>query len=175
MNDKRAELQEALHALALLIGLRPAARKLGINEKTATVWAFREKWNLSKAFAHHGKPLATFRGQKSKEVSIREAVAESLAEQSEDTRLYLSATALKASHDFASRDPGTFIDQRASQALLNVSKTGDTVHGWTAQRQQGTQVQVAVVNMPSAEERAERKQMHNALDAIARSLKDKDS
>jgi creatinine amidohydrolase/Fe(II)-dependent formamide hydrolase-like protein len=34
-------------------------------------------------------------------------------------------------------------------------------------------VQVAVVNMPSAEEREERKRMHDALDAIARSLKER--
>jgi hypothetical protein len=34
-------------------------------------------------------------------------------------------------------------------------------------------VNLAVLNMPSAEEREERKRMHDALDAIARSLKER--
>lgn len=38
--------REAVKTLAMLIGARAAARRLGINEKTVLSWSHRGKWKL---------------------------------------------------------------------------------------------------------------------------------
>src|SRR5215475_6054533 len=93
--NAREQLQDKLRALAMLIGLRAAARKLGVKEQTAGIWAHRGNWQLSKidGFA----PLRVDpRRAKSHENTIYASIEQSLRETSEDTRLYLSAAALKA-------------------------------------------------------------------------------
>ena len=43
---KRPVRREAVHMLALSIGAREAARRLGINESTLLSWSHRLKWKL---------------------------------------------------------------------------------------------------------------------------------
>jgi hypothetical protein len=43
---KRPVSREAVHMLALSIGAREAARRLGINESTLLSWSHRLKWKL---------------------------------------------------------------------------------------------------------------------------------
>jgi transposase len=45
-NAKQPINREAVHVLAQAIGARPAARSLGINEKTVLSWSHRGKWKL---------------------------------------------------------------------------------------------------------------------------------
>ena len=59
-----------------------------------------------------------------------------------------------------------------AQALEAHSRTADRVHGWTAQRQQGSQVNVQVnVPMPTQQEREEMRALDAKLDAFAKLLK----
>src|SRR5262245_24252370 len=167
--NAREQLRENLRALALLIGLRPAARKLGIVETTATMWASRHNWKLSET--DNFAPLRTRSGRKmrstSDEVSLREGIERSLREVSDETRLYLGSAALKAGFAAAGMEGSEILGKDRSIGVLNAARTADVVHGWTAQRTQGAQVAVQVnVPLPSAEERAERKELHAKLDEI---------
>jgi hypothetical protein len=146
---------------------------MGINEQTATVWSHRGKWNLAQWDKYRPKTPSAKIALKPGEVSIRANIEDTFREQSEDSRLYLSSAVLKASHEFASIDPRELTDHRKSQALLNVSRTGDTVHGWNALRMQGVTVQVANLVMPSADERAALNQVDRRLDDISRRLQER--
>jgi hypothetical protein len=165
----RAQQLEALHALALLIGLRAAARKLGINEKTACTIAARNKWELSKVDGL--APLRAPRPATKSHVgqNATDLLSTSLREASDDSRLYLSAAVLKASHAAAASQGDALLKQGTSIALLNTARTGDITHGWTAERAKPAQVNVAVV-MPTPEQDAERQAAHDALDAITAKL-----
>lgn len=169
----RLQLREHVHSLALLIGLRPAARKCGVNEDTACAWSSRYKWNLPPALNSIFGARPTPHALKADASVVREGIEQTFREQSEDSRLYLSSAVLKASHEFASIDPKELTDHRKSQALLNVSRTGDTVHGWQAMRMQGVTVQVANLVMPSADERAALNQVDRRLDDISRRLQER--
>ena len=83
--------------------------------------------------------------------------------------------ALKASFEAANMSGEELLDKNVAVALQAHNRTADTTHGWTAYRQQN-QVQVAVqVQMPSAEEQAQRKADHAKLDEIAALLRDAQS
>jgi hypothetical protein len=71
MNNQRRKSidRESVRALALQIGARPAARRLGINEKTVLSWSHRGKWNLPLR-RNIGRPPATL------QVSPSEALLE---------------------------------------------------------------------------------------------------
>lgn len=159
---------QQLHTLALCIGLRPAARRLGIKERTALTWSHRGNWKLSEVFAlshcpaHSGRPAA-----KSNAITAHEALTQIFSEQSEDTRLYLSAASLKAAHDASKAKGHTLRSKSGSTGLLNVARTTDIVHGWTAARQQPA-VQIANVVLPTPEQSADLKAVDRRLDALTR-------
>lgn len=162
---QRQQLRESCRSLALLIGLRAAARKLGIKERTALTWAHRGKWQLSSI--DNFAPLRRFTGQKSREISMHASIDESIREAGDESRLYLSAATLKASHEAASMAGSELLGKDKSIGVLNAARTGDIVHGWQASRQSGTNVAVQVnVPLPSAEEIAERKAIHDKLSLI---------
>src|SRR5207247_10252043 len=98
-------------------------------------------------------------------------LAASIDEHGEHSRLYLSAATLQASHQLA-QDGGHTEGERVPYAgLLNVSRSGDTVHGWQAQRQAGAQTNGAVqVVLPTPQEEAKRDALHAKLDEITRRL-----
>ena len=90
-----------------------------------------------------------------------------IRENGSDTRLFLSAAALKASHEAASSSGAELLGKDKSIAVLNAARTGDVVHGWTAERTQGVNVGVQVnIPLPTAEEIAERKAIHDKLSLI---------
>jgi hypothetical protein len=97
-------------------------------------------------------------------------LAESIDEQGEHSRLYLSSATLQASHTLAAQGGKTEGERVPYAGLLNVSRSGDTVHGWQAQRTAGPTVQIANVIQPTPEERAERQAMFAKLEEITRRL-----
>jgi len=166
--SKRQHLRDQLHVLALAIGLRPAARKLGINEHTATVWSHRYKWRIADYLSSHARTSQD--PKKSNEVTAHTALKDVIDEQGEDTRLYLSAASLKSAYHAATLEGRSILEKETSQALLNTARTADVVHGYTAARQQGVSVQIANVIMPTEEEKAQRKAIDAKLDEITRRL-----
>jgi hypothetical protein len=156
--------KDNVRAWAPAIGLRAAARKFGVKENTALAWAHREHWILPDVF----KPIRRRCNQAA--ISAHEAQQSVIAEQGEESRLYLAAAGLKASYEAAQRDGASLLDKNASIAVLNHARSLDTVHGWTASRTAGPTVQIANVVMPTPEEKAERQAMFAKLEEITRRL-----
>src|SRR5205814_5651915 len=109
---------------------------------------------------------------KSNEIATRTLgeLATVIDEHGEHSRLYLSAATLQASHQLAQAGGHTEGERVPYAGLLNVSRSGDTVHGWQAQRTAGPTVQIANVIMPTPEEKAQREAIDAKLDAITRRL-----
>jgi hypothetical protein len=156
--------KDNVRAWAPAIGLRAAARKFGVKENTALAWAHREHWILPNVF----KPIQKRCNQAA--IAAHEAQQSVIAEQGEESRLYLAAAGLKASYEAAQRDGASLLDKNASIAVLNHARSLDCVHGWSVSRQQGVSVQIANVIQPTPEERAERQAMFAKLEEITRRL-----
>ena len=165
----QAKIKEQVRQWADIIGLRAAARKFGVNEHTATVWAHREQWPTPECWK---LSRAEREALKSAAATSRAIQDDILKEQSDKTMLYMSSAALKASYEAAGMSGEQLLDKNAAIALEAHNRVADRTHGWTAMRQQN-QVAVAVqVQMPTPEERAERTERHRKLDEIARRLKE---
>jgi hypothetical protein len=89
-------------------------------------------------------------------------------------RAKISATiaGARALEHLADADAVKLVTPAASIAADQWTKAVDRAAGWTQARQQGVNVGVAVnVTLPTAEERAERREGHAKLDEIARLLR----
>jgi hypothetical protein len=162
----KSELREAVQRDANIIGLRASARKHGVNEDTACVWAHRERWKLPTVF-HPPRPA------RKRSVAIVNGVAsaldQSVKELGKDAQLYLAATSVKASEAYARKSGDELVKGTTPMGIAMIAKASDTVFGWTAERAKPAQVNVAVV-MPTPEQDAERQAAHDALDAITAKL-----
>ena len=115
--------------LALSIGVRKAARQLGLKHNTVLSWSKRDKW-----FADPQKP-STIAKQNGNAISAikspSNALADTLREHSQETKLGLSTAARRAAVYAARMTPVRVI--RSSRGLKNVTEIAEKVHGWNAQ------------------------------------------
>lgn len=162
----REQLREHVREWSDVIGLRAAARKFGVNEDTACVWAKRYNWPTPKVFALW---KARHDALKAGVSAVREAQSSILRDQGEESRLYLSSAGLKASHEAATRSGTELLDRNTSQAVLNTARSLDVVHGWSVQTPQ-VSVQVANLVMPSEAEAQRTRELHARLDEITARL-----
>ena len=154
----KALKRDAQH-LAVDIGLRPAARALGLPEERVKKWAQRDKWNISLI-----RPQGFKHAQVSPQVpDAIEVKTRLLASHSDRTRLGLALASTNASEHLATLPAESVVKPANAIAMEQVSRTADRVHGWTQSRTQAPTVQIANIVLPSAEERAK-------LDAIDRKL-----
>jgi len=125
---------ELVRMLAIDIGIRPAARKLGVNEDTACKWAERYHWNISGVV----KP-GPVNSVSNLSASPADVLANVMAERRETSKSYLSEYVVNASREAAKskrplKDARAVRDvqathaglwpeqvQAASQTLVNVN------------------------------------------------------
>ncbi len=161
-----ASLRDQVRILALNIGLRPAARAMGLSEDRVRNWSSRNKWGLSKL------PLCSVPSRNStpSDTTAIEATQRILDHHSARTKLSLALAGTNVAEHMAELEAPRLITPATSIAAQQWGKVADTVHGWTQARAQGVSVQVAVINPPSEAERSERRAVHAQLDAITRLL-----
>ncbi len=125
--------KEAIRILAMEIGLRPAARKLGLNEDTVCSWADREGWNIAN-IAKNGRPSVASTLQ----ASPADVLQNELARLERETKLSLAKSAARMSHE------ATEAKLKQSSDVHNVAKTAAIVHRWDAKEQQSANIVVNV-------------------------------
>src|SRR4051794_6622194 len=116
------ELRQRVHADALIIGVRPSARKHGVSEDTACTWAKRERWQLPECLItlrRSGKRSHNALKSDESRLHALNQLAESIDEQGEHSRLYLSAATLQASHALAGQGGKTDGERVPYAGLLN--------------------------------------------------------
>ena len=158
--------REQVKALALQIGLRPAARALGLNEETVKRWGSRYKWNI-------GALMPALPGRScERPLNAPEPInvlASILAQEGDRTRSAMARTARRAFEHADTLPDAALHELPRSVAMEKHAKVAQIAHGWnTAQNQVAVQVNVP---LPSAEERDEMRSIDAKLDAIAAKLK----
>jgi hypothetical protein len=129
---------EAVRQLAIQIGVRPAARKLGLNEDTVCTWATREDWFTPKPIV--SKAHRTMQAMKARP---GDALLQALQEDNTPTRAALSKAHRKAAEHAQKLTGRTLMDKEVAQALRQHGQGAALVHGWEA-KQERDQSQVAV-------------------------------
>ena len=130
--------REAVKTLAIAVGVREAARQLGLNENRVLQWSKRGQWFKPKPQPPKQSDVITV-------IKPSEALAETLKQHNNDTKLGLSTAAVKTAKHAATMSPVQVL--RVSRGLKNVTEIAEKVHGWHAQSARGTNVfaQQAVV------------------------------
>jgi hypothetical protein len=123
----------AVRVLAVAVGVREAARQMGISEDAVRQRSKREGW-LTSAKAAAQRALAKHVTEVSPSaLSPADALASALSDDSRETKLGLSAAARNAAKAFAQM-PGDRVIEKAQQ-LRHVTASSSHVHGWEQQRQ----------------------------------------
>jgi hypothetical protein len=119
--------REAVKTLAIAVGVREAARRLGLNEDRVCQWSKRGQW-----FKNPPKPktIAVQQGIVSTVSTASDALRSTLTERSNATKLGLSKAAAKAAEHLAESEPVTIL--KHSRAMKDVASTASVVHGWEA-------------------------------------------
>ena len=124
--------REAVRTLAVAIGVREAARQLGLSEERVMKWSQRGHW--LKAEAKPQPPTVT-RNDVRTVRKPAEVLMYKLQEQSQNTRLGLSKAALKAARVFQKSD-GEYVIGKAKAFRAITSAAGD-IHRWQDEEKQG--------------------------------------
>ena len=137
-------IQEQVRILALQIGVRPAARQLGLNEDTVCSWAARYNWKVPTVT--NGAPSIASTLQAT---HVADSVASELAENERETRLSLSRYARRAAKDSegASLKDAPYVKSAAQVAAIT--------HKWGDQEGKASHFTLNVLNLNSLEVRQE--------------------
>ena len=153
--------REAVRVLAIELGAREAARKLGLNENTVLSWARRENWNLPK---RTGGPKAITLQSKPGDVLIA-----SHKELETTTKNALMQTAAKAAANAAQKPP---LDVSNTSQFRDLANSSSRIFGWNTKAGPKTQFNQVVISQEQLDQiRALRVKMTPEEDeAISRRL-----
>ena len=119
------EQREAVRLLALSVGVREAARKMGLEENRVMKWSERYQW------IQRDLPIQPPTMQTDIVSAVSKAansLAETLKNAGETTKLDLSRAAQKAAKRFAGMSGEKIINR--SDRLLNVTNVAAKIHSW---------------------------------------------
>jgi hypothetical protein len=166
--DQFNSLLNDVQHLAMDIGVRPAARALGLSEARVMKWSSRYKWGIAALFPpglHVPRPSAMVSG-------AIEAKRRILEQHRSRTQLGMAQSATNAFEHLADKPGNALCSPATAIAASQWAKVADITHGYAAERTAPPQVQVAIISQPTEIEREERRAMHARLDDIARRLAD---
>lgn len=109
--------RESVKTLAIAIGVRKAARRLGLNEDRVLQWSKRGNWLKPTAQPPKQGDVITV-------ISPSQALAETLNDHETETRLSLARSTRRLAKD---SEEATLRD---ADKVYTVAKTAGIVHGW---------------------------------------------
>jgi hypothetical protein len=135
--------RDAVRTLAVAIGVRQAARQLGIPEPTVQAWSARGKW-----FQDPPKPptITNPRGATIATTTPAAALAEHLTEHSNRSRLGLSKAITKASERFAELPSTVLVQHSTSKAVKDYAGAGAIIHSWNQENRPGSPLNLQVLS-----------------------------
>ena len=183
---------DGLHHLALDIGIRPAARAMGIGEERAKKIAQRRNWRI-----RQHKPIIPWRDRAAERLNGEQRVVGSIQSPSipvspigissievkqrllelygDRAKLAAANCSAKVFEHLTEQPPGVLVSPATAISADQWSKVADRTLGWTQARAQAQGVTVNIANIlpPTAEEDAERRKRHASLDELTRLLTEK--
>lgn len=132
--------REAVRLLAIQIGVREAARQLGLNEDRVCKWSERGKW-----FAKPSHPKAR-NAHVSTVSSPGDILLQAIADDNVPTRAALAKAHRKAAEHAQAMSGVELLKPGTAQALRQHGQGAASVHGWNDQ-QQGKGFSLNVLNL----------------------------
>ena len=131
--------REAVKTLAISMGVRAAAREMGIPEATVQAWSARYKW-----FADPPKPptITNPNGATIATKSPSTALIETLQKRSDKTKLNLSRYTEAASRK-AAKSKGNL---ELAKSVKEVAGTAALIHGWQNEQKQAGDLNLQVLS-----------------------------
>lgn len=130
--QERERQREAVKTLAIAVGVREAARQLGINQNTVRQWSSRFKWFKQPDSIPVPPTITKQNGLSITSVTKpSEALRIALEDDSRTTKLGLSKAARRAAETFQGMT-GAGVIKRAKQ-LKEVTGTAAQIHNWEGQ------------------------------------------
>lgn len=129
---------EAVKVLAIAVGVRQAARQMGLPEDAVRQWSKRENW-----FPEPQKQVLPPTMQKQTVTGVTkasDALANTLADDSKMSRLHASRAIRKGFEHLAEQSGEAIMAQAPNVASL--AKAASTVHGWADGQQQTLRVSI---------------------------------
>lgn len=134
--------REAARVLCVAVGVREAARKLGVPEGTMQAWSARGQW-----FAKPVQPPTVIRqtGPNSLATTATnagESLAESLADDSKATRIGLSQASRRAAEHLKDQTGAGIL--KSAKAMKEIAGVASIVHGWSDGKATNVQINLAI-------------------------------
>lgn len=140
--------KEAVKTLCLDVGVREAARQMGLSENTVKAWSLRGKW-----FKQPALPptiAASVQLHKSDRIvsaptapKASDTLQSMLESDSKRTKIGLAMATRKAAERFAKKS-GEEVIAQASE-LRQIASTASTVHGWNDKADGGLNLQLGIM------------------------------
>jgi hypothetical protein len=123
--------KEQVRMLVLAVGVREAARQMGLKENTVTAWACRYHWLAEcKPAALTPLPPSMRPIDVVGVITPSEALENVLKRDADSTKTALSKAARRGAEAIAEMPLEEALEQ--TQALVGLSKVAEKVHGWGA-------------------------------------------
>lgn len=135
--------REAVRVLATAVGVREAARKLGLDEDRVRQWSSRGKW-----FAETARPPTMTQSKTVTSVTKSPAVAlqEHLSALSGDSRLSLAITGNKLAQHFEQLDPAEAA--ACTPAIKDAVVINEKVHSWNSSKDSPALINIQIGPQP---------------------------
>lgn len=144
--------REAVRTLVVAVGVREAARQMGLAEGTVQYWSMKGRWTEKRQAAEQiareriaKRPEnATNAIQPSSTNSLQPAdsLAQTLQDCNQRTRIGLSRAATKAAEHLQKQAPQKILNQ--SKALVNITTAASKLHGWEESKAQGIALNLGI-------------------------------
>jgi len=147
--------REAVRVLAIELGARQAARRLGLNEKTVLSWSHRYKWNLPSR-RNVGRPAISAVSLQSKPGDVLLATHKELEER---TKSGLARATARAAEAAATSPEPLQVNNTAH--LRDLAQSAARIFGWDSDKPAGNTYNTLVVTTEQLQQiRALREQAH---------------
>lgn len=138
--------RQQVRLLVLTVGVREAAKQLGLSSATVGAWSARGKWlaQTKPQPALLPKP-ASMQPTNSANKTPVNALTDALADDNKATRHALSKALRKGAEHAADMQPGAILKQ--SRAVVDMAKGAGLVHEWNGSKPDGGLVNVTLVRL----------------------------
>lgn len=128
------EQREAVRMLAMLVGVREAARQSGISEARVMQWSKRYKWLANR---QPQLPVTMQSDLVSTVSKTADKLSVQLASYAKTTRHNLAKASDKASQALAKRDGDKLVEANVAKAAREWTDVASKVHGWDRDKTAG--------------------------------------
>lgn len=129
--------REAVKMLAISVGVREAARQMGLPESTVKSWSDRGEW-LKKPV----QPPTVLRASNASKPS--DCLANTIADDGLRTRVGFAKAARKVAVCLGEKEPDALVERDTAQAARNWTDVASKVHGWGEKQDAGVNVAVNI-------------------------------